>query len=128
MNGCRLVVVIPIVWELCVWLRPVGVVSIASCSIQQRTSHRYAWAYFLAIDSFRLLFSDAPHTSIPLLAIFIISTEIPLGLKPHSISSKSFFFSFPPLFSSCFFFFFWSKATSNSYFVHRGSVIFPRCV
>lgn len=61
MNGCRLVVVIPIVWELCVWLRPVGVVSIASCSIQQRTSHRYAWAYFLAIESFRLLFSDAPQ-------------------------------------------------------------------
>lgn len=60
-NGCRLVVVIPIVWELCVWLRPVGVVSIASCSIQQRTSHRYAWAYFLAIESFRLLFSDAPQ-------------------------------------------------------------------
>lgn len=37
-NGCRLVVVIPIVWESCVWLRPVGVVSIASCSIQQNES------------------------------------------------------------------------------------------
>lgn len=56
------VVVIPIiVWESCVWLRPVGVVSIArpSCVPYGRTSHRHAWAYFSAIESSRSLFSDA---------------------------------------------------------------------
>lgn len=107
MNGCRLVVVIPIVWESCVWLRPVGVVSIASCSIQQNESP-VCVGVFLSYRAFSLaIFRCAVQQFYPLRAIFIISTEIPSKTLFHAKS-----FPFFPLF---FFFLFFSPSnTSNS--------------
>lgn len=101
-NGCRLVVVIPIVWESCVWLRPVGVVSIASCSIQQNESP-VCVGVFLSYRVFSLAIFRCAVQFYSLHTIFIILIEIPRGLE-HTFDTKSFFLSFPPLLFLFFFF------------------------